>query len=54
MKDEVTELSKAVEGIVALLRADSAFTKAEEEKIASVMGKLRDAFGRWRARKRKP
>ncbi|HZC68153.1 MAG TPA: hypothetical protein VE201_05995 [Nitrospirales bacterium] len=45
---KVKDLDAAVDGIVAMLRTEFAFTMQDEAKIGSVMGKLHDAFGRWR------
>ena len=52
LNEKVKDLDSVAEGIVAMLRGDFAFTMQDEAKIASVMGKLRDALGRWRKRQR--
>ena len=53
MNQKVKDLDSTIENIVVMLREDFEFTKQEEAKIASVMGKVRDAFGRWRERQRR-
>jgi hypothetical protein len=52
MNQKVDDLNSKAEEIVALLRTDFAFTRQEEARIASMMGTLRDAFGRWRKRQK--
>lgn len=52
LKEKVKDLDSVADGIVAMLVGDFAFTMEEEAKIASVMGKLRGALGRWRKRQR--
>ncbi len=53
LNQKVKDLDSAVDSITAMLTADFAFTMLDEARIASAMGKLRDAFGRWRERLRK-
>lgn len=53
MNKKVKELTLAVDVIVTMLRADFKFTEQEDAEIASNMGKVRDAFGRWRQRQRR-
>ena len=48
LNQKVKDLDSAVDSITAMLTADFAFTMLDEARIASAMGKLRDAFGRWR------
>lgn len=50
MNQKVNDLTSAIHAIVTMLREDFKFTGQEEAELASVMGKLRDAFGRWRKR----
>jgi hypothetical protein len=52
MTQKVNDLTSAVAAIVTMLREDFKFTSQDEAEIASTMGKLRDAFGRWRQRHR--
>jgi hypothetical protein len=53
LNEKVKGLESAVDGVVAMLTADFAFTTQDEAKIASVADKLRDALGRGRERRRK-
>jgi len=53
LNPKVKDLESAVDGIVAMLTADFAFTTQDETKIASVADKLRDAFALWRERRQK-
>jgi len=52
LNEKVKDLDSVADGIVAMLRGEFAFTMQDEAKIASVMGKLRVALGRWRERQR--
>ena len=52
LNEKVKDLDFVADGIVAMLGRDFAFTRQDEAKIASVMGKLRGALGRWRERQR--
>ena len=53
LNPKVKDLESAVEGVVAMLGSDFAFTMPDAAKIASVAGKLRDALGGWRERKKR-
>jgi len=53
MNQNVRDLEVTIEGIVEMLREDFAFTSQDELTIASELGKLRDALGRWRKRQKR-
>ena len=50
VRKEVQDLKNAVTVVVQMLR-DEGLTVREDRVIASEMGRLRDAFGRWRRRR---
>ncbi len=53
VNEKVKGLESAVDGVVAMLGADFAFTMQDEAKIASVADKLRDAVTRRRDKQKK-
>jgi len=51
MDQEIQKLKEAVARVVVILRSDRALTSAEEDTIASEVGRVRSELGFWRKRR---